>query len=403
MDTEEKSYANQINWLFNQFPVFQNVGSSAYKPTLENTIALIEHFGVDLNKLRFVHVAGTNGKGTTSSILASTFTESGLKTGLFTSPHIHDFRERIRVNGEMIGQKEVSAFITSVQDQSFAVNPSFFEISWVMALLHFQNTKCDIVVVETGLGGRLDATNVITPIISVITNIGLDHTAILGNTLREIAFEKAGIIKEGVPVIIGQTQEDIAPVFRVTSTKRSSLIHFVDHPETASTFEINERIARETLLRVELESFEFNAEKFHLGLKNLGKNTGFIGRFQTIKKDPLVIVDAAHNDDGIRRLVRDVYRLHPEKKIYAVYGASNDKELDKIFSLIPDSWTMAFTEFKNKRSYRIQDFKQKSAGFSFTSNFYKSSEKALSDVQSVINKDDAIIVFGSFFLLEEII
>ena len=403
MSIEKQSYDSQIDWLFNQFPVFQNVGSSAYKPTLENTLALIEHFRIDLKKLKFIHVAGTNGKGTTSSIMASTLAESGLKTGLFTSPHIHDFRERIRVNGRVIDREQVSLFITSVQDQSFAVKPSFFEITWVMALLHFQNEKCDIVVVETGLGGRLDATNVITPVISVITNIGLDHTAILGNTLGEIAIEKAGIIKQGVPVIIGQTQEEIAQVFREVSQKRSSQIHFIDHPEKATTFEINERIARETLLRISLEAFKFSAENFLIGINNLANNTGFIGRFQTIQKSPLIIADAAHNEDGILRLVRDVNHRFPEKKVHAVYGASNDKDLNMILDLFPESWTLYFTMFKNKRTFQINDFKERAKHLSFTSSYYHSPTEALVKAQSTINKEDVIIVFGSFFLLEEII
>jgi dihydrofolate synthase/folylpolyglutamate synthase len=403
MNSKATSYNNQLEWLFNQFPIFQKVGVSAYKPTLENTSALIEYFGIDLDELKFVHVAGTNGKGTTASIIASTFKESGLKTGLFTSPHIQDFRERIRINGKMIGKEEVSKFITLVQDRSFSIKPSFFEISWVMSLLHFQKEKCDVVVVETGLGGRLDATNVITPIMSVITNIGLDHTAILGNTLEEIAKEKAGIVKPGVPVIIGQTQEEIASVFKQVAEAKSTQIHFIDQPENATTFKVNERIARETLLRLELDSFEFVAEHFFMGIKNITKNTGFIGRFQIINRSPLIILDAAHNTDGVIRLIGDVNKLYPGKKIHAVYGASNDKELSKILSLIPDDWTMYFTEFKNKRSYLINDFKEESKDFSFASTFYESSSQALSYAQSLINKDDVILVFGSFFLLEEII
>ncbi|MGM0480223.1 MAG: bifunctional folylpolyglutamate synthase/dihydrofolate synthase, partial [Bacteroidota bacterium] len=238
MKSKER-YKQRIEWLFRQYPAFQKVGEKAYKPTLENTLKLIRHFGIDLNAMRFIHVAGTNGKGTTASIIASDLQESGLKTGLFTSPHLRDFRERIRVDGQMIDAGSVAAFIDEVQQSEFPMAPSFFEISWVLALQYFESQSCDVVVVETGLGGRLDATNVITPLMSVITNIGLDHTAILGDTLSEIAYEKAGIIKSEVPVVIGEHLEATRLVFDEISEERNAPLHYVEEQQGTTTFETN--------------------------------------------------------------------------------------------------------------------------------------------------------------------
>ncbi len=397
------SYQENIDWLFNQFPAFQKVGQSAYKPTLDNTRTLIAQFEVILEKLQFVHVAGTNGKGTTASIIASTFTEAGLKTGLFTSPHINDFRERIRIDGEMILQNKVNHFIETVRELDFQIRPSFFEITWVMALLHFQQEKCDAIVVETGLGGRLDATNVITPLISVITNIGLDHTAILGDTLGQIAMEKAGIIKENIPVVIGQTTADTLPVFKQFSDNRNSPMFLADLDNTNTTFEVNKKIAQTALQRVKLDGYYFDESVFDRALKNLISNTGFRGRFQTIQKDPLTIVDAAHNIDGVTRLVKDVASLYKTKKITAVYGASNDKDIEEILKLIPEDWNVIFTEFKNSRSHSLERFRNVAKHFKFDAKFYTNSTEALDHAQSANNKDDVILIFGSFFLLEEII
>ena len=402
MNTSNSSYQENIDWLFNQFPAFQKVGQSAYKPTLDNTRTLIAQFEVVLEKLQFVHVAGTNGKGTTASIIASTFTEAGLKTGLFTSPHINDFRERIRIDGEMISQNKVNYFIETVRELDFQIRPSFFEITWVMALLHFQE-ECDVIVVETGLGGRLDATNVITPLISIITNIGLDHTAILGDTLGQIAMEKAGIIKENIPIVIGQTTAETLAVFKEFSDNRSAPMFLTDLDNTDTTFEVNKKIAQAALQRVKLDGFNFDENVFDRALKNLIRNTGFRGRFQTIQKDPLTIVDAAHNIDGVKRLVNDIAKLFKNKNIKALYGASNDKDLNEILKLIPVEWTVYFTEFTNKRSHSIESFKRVSEQFKFDSKFFLNATDALTHAQFSSNKDDVILIFGSFFLLEEII
>jgi dihydrofolate synthase/folylpolyglutamate synthase len=395
-------YKEKVDWLFNQFPVFQKVGASAYKPTLDNTLALIEFFNVPISEMKFVHVAGTNGKGTTCSIIASALTASGQKVGLFTSPHIKDFRERIRINGEMISEDEVVEFINSIQNTDFDFSPSFFEITWVMALAHFYKEKCDIIVVETGLGGRLDATNVIQPELSVITNIGLDHVAILGDTREKIAVEKAGIMKENIPVLIGESDEEINNVFLNTARSKYAPIHFLPEHIGENTFEVNRRLAFKAVdfLLKDSPNIDLIKEK---ALKDLYQNTGLYGRNQTYSEDPLIILDAAHNTMGIQRFILDIQKRYSDRKIRVLYGASNDKDLFEIAQLFPTNWEYYFTEFDSQRSTKIDAFKTIERINQLNTNYFSDAKKAFEMAQIINNKSDMLIVFGSFFLLEEII
>jgi len=396
------SYKTKVDWLFNQFPVFQKAGSSAYKPTLDNTLALIQFFKVPISEMKFVHVAGTNGKGTTCSIIASALTASGKKVGLFTSPHIKDFRERIRVNGKMIDENEVVEYIDLIQNTTFDFSPSFFEMTWVMALAHFYKEGCDIVVVETGLGGRLDATNVITPQLSVITNIGLDHVAILGDTRVQIAAEKAGIIKDGVPVFIGESDEEIHDVFIKAANFKSAPIHFLPERIGENTFEVNKRLAFKVIdfLLKDYSALEIIKEN---ALNNLYKNTGLYGRNQLYSEDPLVIIDAAHNTMGIQRFVLDIQKRYSDKNVRVLYGVSNDKDLFEIANLFPEEWEYYFTEFNSQRSTKMEDFRDIIRINELKPTYFKDAKKAFKSAQIFNSKDDMLIVFGSFFLLEEII
>ncbi|PHR45458.1 MAG: tetrahydrofolate synthase [Fluviicola sp.] len=399
---KNSSYGELINWLFHQFPAFQKIGSTAYKPTLENTLKLIDSFDISLDDLKFIHVAGTNGKGTTCSILSSVLQESKYKTGLFTSPHIHDFRERIKVNGEMIEKIKVEAFIKQVKSIDWDIKPSFFEITWVLALKHFVESKCEIVVVETGLGGRLDATNVITPIVSVITNIGLDHTSILGNTKPEIAREKAGIIKPNIPVFIGEKNVETAPVFKEVSQKLDAEMIFINNQEF-SVFEQNKQLAFSVLKYLAGQGWSISDKNFTNGIKNLYKNTGLKGRLQIISDNPLIIADAAHNKEGISALINFIKQSYPDKSVHAIYGASNDKSLEEIVPIFPVYWNYYFTSFKNVRSFTQLELIKKTALLSADKEYFNSSEKAIVKAQSSLDKNSMVLVFGSFFLLEEII
>lgn len=398
----DSAYEKKVNWLFNQFPAFQKVGESAYKPTLENTKKLIEHLNVPIEKMKFVHVAGTNGKGTTCSIIASALTESRLKVGMFTSPHIKDFRERIRINGEMISQEEVLAYITTFQSSSFEISPSFFEMTWAMALAYFYQEKCDIVVVETGLGGRLDATNVIEPELSVITNIELDHVAILGDTRTKIATEKAGIIKQNVPVIIGESDEEIEEVFVRVAQERNAPLYFLPENDKVSTYEKNQLLAF-FAIDILLHNQPDLASIKQRAMDRLFINTGLYGRNQIYSTNPLIIIDAAHNVMGIQRFIDYIALTYPNKKIRALYGASNDKDVKAIVKLFPKKWEYYFTEFGGNRSTEISVFKAIAEENEIKSKYFLDSKKAFMEIQESVNEEVVIVVFGSFFLLEKII
>ncbi|PWH81243.1 bifunctional folylpolyglutamate synthase/dihydrofolate synthase [Brumimicrobium oceani] len=396
------SYKEKVNWLFHQFPVFQKVGASAYKPTLENTLSLIRFFNVPINDMSFVHVAGTNGKGTTCSIIASGLTSAGKRTGLFTSPHIKDFRERIRINGVMISQSKVVEYIDRVQNASFDFSPSFFEITWVMALAYFFEEAVDMVVVETGLGGRLDATNVIKPQLSVITNIGLDHVAILGETRGDIAKEKAGIIKNGIPVLIGESDDEISQVFIDIAERKEAPIQFLPIQLGKSTFELNKLLAYRSLEVLLGDSLEVGRVK-ESAITDLYRNTGLYGRNQLYSKDPLIVLDAAHNAMGVERFIRDIKSQYPEKSVGVLYGTSNDKDLMEIAKLFPLEWKYYFTEFNSSRSLKIDAFKSNEYIKQLKCRYFTNASKAFFKAKTFDYESDMLIVFGSFFLLEEIL
>ena len=396
-----KSYQETIDWLFQQFPSYQNIGAGAYKPSLDNVLRLVDVLGISLEETPYVHVAGTNGKGSTCSMLASTLTEAGFKVGLFTSPHINDFRERIRVNGEMISQQSIIEFVNHVQAINLDIEPSFFEISFAMAVDHFNQEKCDIAIIETGLGGRLDATNIITPILSVITNISLEHQNFLGNTRALIAGEKGGIIKPAIPVVFGQFDEEISPVFSTILEKNNAPMYLADSIQP-SYLERNKVIVQKCLKLLNTMSFQTTQSDFDRGILNLSKNSGLRGRMQIIGSNPLVIADAAHNTDGIKSLFNSVNDTYPNHEIRIVYGSSSDKDLDQIGKLLPKNAHYFLTQFKNQRSLKQQDLKFFSQNFGLNARFFKYPSEALCAAQEYANERTVILVFGSFFLLEEI-
>jgi dihydrofolate synthase / folylpolyglutamate synthase len=396
-----KGYQKTIDWLFQQFPSYQNIGAGAYKPSLDNVLRLVDVLDISLLETPYIHIAGTNGKGSTCSMLASTLTEAGFKVGLFTSPHINDFRERIRVNGEMISQQSVIEFVNHVQAINLDIEPSFFEISFAMAVDHFNREKCDIAIIETGLGGRLDATNIITPILSVITNISLEHQNFLGNTRALIAGEKGGIIKPSIPVVFGQFDEEIAPVFSNIAEKNNAPLYLADSMQL-NYLERNKVIVQKCLELLNTMNFRTSQNDFDNGILNLSKNSGLRGRMQIIGSNPLVIADAAHNTDGIKSLFNSINDTYPNHEIRIVYGSSSDKDLDQIGKLLPKNAQYFLTQFKNQRSLKEEDLKFFSQNFSLNAKFFKHPSEALSAAQESANERTVILVFGSFFLLEEI-
>jgi dihydrofolate synthase/folylpolyglutamate synthase len=403
------SYSKAIEWLFTQFPSYQQIGASAYKPDLGNISALCKLIGNPEKSLQFVHIAGSNGKGSTSSMLASILTESGEKVGLFTSPHLVDFRERIRVNGEMISEKSVVEFCDLVQRSEHEIAPSFFEITLAMALLHFKNEHCSICVIETGLGGRLDATNIIQPILSIITNISLEHTQFLGNSIPEIAFEKAGIIKQHIPVLIGETHPESKGVFQKRARELDSQCVLCEEIDLKNDYQLpllgsyQKKNLHTVLCSIDIlnsKGFNISEKSIANGLNNLTKNTGIIGRMQVIEDKPLIILDVSHNKDGIQKTLSDVIKM-TAGILHIVYGSSSDKDYESIVNLFPNHSKRYFCTFSNQRSLSKEQFRLLNKKNHLDSPIFFNVKTAIEEVKMLAKEDDTILVFGSFFLISD--
>ena len=397
-------YSEAIDWLFQQFPSYQNIGKSAYKPDLGNIQQLCECLEINHSHLKYIHIAGTNGKGSTSNLLASILMEAGFKVGTFTSPHLLDFRERIAINDRLISKSDVISFCQKVTKSNLTFSPSFFEITFAMALNHFMKSKCDICVIETGLGGRLDATNIITPILSVITNISLDHTDLLGDTLPKIAFEKAGIIKPNVPVVIGEYHSETLPIFKAQAKKLNATIFYAFEEEELSEQNnyksLNERTVKCTVNRLRELQVEISNQDLINGIKNLEKNRNFIGRFQVIQEEPLTIIDVSHNEAGLRKTFELLSKIR-KGKLHIIFGASSDKNLTDILPLFPKDASYYFTVFSSNRSCTRQELIEKSQKSALNILFFDSLEQTTQQVKPIVNKEDTLLITGSFFLISD--
>ncbi len=402
-------YSEAIDWLFSQFPSYQNTGASAYKPDLGNIRKLCAFFDNPQDDLKLIHVAGTNGKGSVCSMLASILTESGEKTGLFTSPHIHDFRERIRINGEMISEEEVVSFCSQLRASLLDFEPSFFEITCCMALVHFKRNNCSIAVIETGLGGRLDATNIIAPILSVITNISLEHTQFLGNDLPSIASEKAGIIKPHVPVVIGRSNALTQNVFQSKANDEHADIVFCDAlplPDASSMpllghyQQENVRTVYAAVDVLNQHGYEISNSHIHQGLENLKRNTGIFGRMEVIQRNPLIILDVSHNEEGIRSTLEFI-QSENKGQLYLIYGSSADKDIDSILPLFPSNAHLSLCAFSNARSLSSEELSGIAASINPAPRCYDSIRLALTETKKLASPEDTVLVFGSFFLISD--
>lgn len=402
------TYQEAIDWLFQQFPAYHLIGKKAYKPSLANVEELVSLVGNPEKKLKFIHVAGTNGKGSTCSYTSSILTESNFKVGLFTSPHILDFRERIRINGEMIDEESVVEFCKLIQNLELSIAPSFFEITWVMALCFFEKNNCDIVVVETGLGGRLDATNIIQPVLSVITTIDLDHIDILGDTREKIAFEKAGIIKKHIPVIILAQDNEVKHVFEEIAQYRNTSITWVNLSEKIAFNhgllgyqETNLRTVITIIKKLNELGFSISENEIILGIERVTSNTGYFGRFQVIQESPKIICDVAHNVEGISALMETMKVFLQEKRVLALYGTSSDKNLKEIIKVLDSRIEYFVTEFEHPRAAKLDQLKADFDFFKKNVFFFKSVKDAFQAIQESANENDIILVFGSFFLVSD--
>lgn len=447
------TYQQTIEYLYSRLPMFSSQGQSAIKPGLENIIKFCELLENPHRKFKSIHVGGTNGKGSTSHMLAAILQTAGYKTGLYTSPHLRDFRERIRVNGEMIGEEEVTSFVHEHKGSIEQIAPSFFEATVALAFDHFVKHSVEVAVIEVGLGGRLDSTNIIRPELSVITNIGLDHVNILGNTIQLIAAEKAGIIKSEVPVVIGERQQEIAEVFIRTAADCGSRIVFAsdewevkkrnEDPDSLSTNQPEAGLLAVTVFpkssnhlmmkslnspqsfsyaldltgfyqlknlatvlssveQLRLKGFRIGDDDIESALLRVTKITGFMGRWQTLSTAPLIICDTGHNVDGIREVLKNIAAT-PFENLHMVIGMVKDKDISKVLRLLPQNAVYYFCQPKIARAKDAEDLRFEALEAGLIGNAYGSVKEALEAANESAGVNDLIFVGGSTFVVAEIV
>ena len=404
------NYSETLDYLFNQLPMYQRIGHAAYKANLDNTYRLSEILNHPEKKFKSVHIAGTNGKGSTSHMLASILQEAGYKVGLYTSPHLKDFRERIKINGEMIPAIEVTRFVEKYKSAFEQIQLSFFEWTVGLAFHYFAKEKVDIALIETGLGGRLDSTNIVVPEVAIITNISIDHTQFLGDTLAKIAVEKAGIIKQNIPIIIGETQPEIKSVFIDKAKQMNAPIQFADeyadkNYESDLKGDYQQKNKKTVVVTIKLLQklgWKINEPHLKLGLQNVIKNTGLMGRWQLLNKQPLTICDTGHNEAGIKLIINQLNK-QPYEKLHIVLGMVNDKDITNMLCLLPKNALYYFCQAKIPRALDVHILAEKSAGVGLLGTTFKSVKLAYEAAQKNAAPNDIVFVGGSTFVVAEVV
>ncbi|HEY4336202.1 MAG TPA: folylpolyglutamate synthase/dihydrofolate synthase family protein [Puia sp.] len=426
-------YQQTLDYLFSRLPMFSRIGAAAYRNDLTNTIALSELLGSPERKFPSVHIAGTNGKGSTSHMLAAIFQSAGYRTGLYTSPHLKDFRERIRVDGEFIRQDFIVDFVQRIRPRSEPLDPSFFEFTVAMAFEYFAVEKVDIAIIEVGLGGRLDSTNIIHPELSIITNIGFDHMNLLGNTLQAIAFEKAGIIKKDTPVVIGEHDPETAPVFESRARDENAPLTFADQQRFISDWDYQRHHLKaevstsptsndkefytldlpgiyqtrnlltvlEAVHRLRAKGWRLQPESVHKGLAHVKKLTGLHGRWELVQEQPDVILDVAHNVDGMRQLVRQI-ELSDHEELHIVLGMVGDKDIDRALSLLPKTAYYYFTKAAIPRALPEEQLAEQARSKGLEGKTYPTVPEALGAAKAHARPRDLVLVCGSVFVVAEV-
>lgn len=398
-------YEKVLDYLFNQFPQYQKIGIKAYKANLNNIHQLLDILKNPHKELKCIHVAGTNGKGSVSHLLASVFQEAGYNTGLFSSPHLVDFRERIKINGKLISKQDVINFVNNNKDNFQALKPSFFEWTTALAFYYFSKNKTDINIIETGLGGRLDSTNVINPVLSIITTINYDHQNILGTTLNEIAKEKAGIIKRNIPIIIGkQINEGIKDIKRIAN-KQNSKLFIAKNTDAKSSLlgnyqKYNIQIVS-TAFDLLKDNYKLKNKHLKDGLINIAKNTNFKGRWEVLQKEPLVICDIGHNIQAMNLIVKQLEKLSYKNGIF-ILGISDDKDIEDIIKILPKNMKYFLTQANNPRAMKVNNLYEKMEKFSNKIKF-KSPELAYQTAIENSKNEDLIFIGGSAFIVADIL
>ena len=400
-------YRDTLDYLFSQLPMYQRSGAAAYKEDIGNIIKACDILKDPHKKFKSIHIAGTNGKGSTAHMLASILQESGFKTGLYTSPHLKDFRERIKINGKMISKNQVIDFVKKNKTEFEKINMSFFEYTVAMAFDYFAESQVDIAIIETGLGGRLDSTNIISPELSIITNIGYDHTNLLGSKLEQIAKEKAGIIKEKTPVVIGRKQEEIInDIFKKTAYNKKSKIYFSDINNNNISCDLKGEYQNEnintTIKAIEVLNWDIDNKTINKGLKNVIKNTGLYGRWQIISKKPYIICDTGHNQDGIKNITAQLKKIN-FNNLHFIFGTVKDKNIIDIIKLLPKEAMYYFCAANIDRAFNASKLQDISLELNLQGNAYNSVKDAYNNAISNYKKDDLIFIGGSTFVVAEIL
>lgn len=429
---DNAAYQQTLDYLFTRLPMFSRIGMAAYRKDLNNIIRICDYLEHPEKKFKSIHIAGTNGKGSVSHMLAAILQTAGYCTGLYTSPHLRDFRERIRVNGNMVDERFVTSFTENMKPLVDEIDPSFFEITVGMAFEYFARQKVDMAVIETGLGGRFDSTNIVIPEVSVITNIGWDHMNILGNTLEKIAFEKAGIIKNGVPVIVGETLPETEPVFRKIAEEHQAPIqlaadirhsvgwrwekqhlivevsqghktdHFLYRLDLPGIYQTKNIL---TVLAVCAELREkgwlIDEEHISTGLLHAKKITGLHGRWDVIHQQPLVVLDVAHNENGIKMLMEQI-EVTDHDHLHIILGVAKDKEFSRMLALLPQLADYYFTQADIPRALPAEQLQEQARSFGLNGNIYRNVNEALAAAKAQANKTDLILICGSVFLVGEV-
>ncbi|HEX8332894.1 MAG TPA: folylpolyglutamate synthase/dihydrofolate synthase family protein [Segetibacter sp.] len=426
------TYPETLDYLFTRLPMFSKQGISAYKKDLDNTIKLCNALDNPQHKIKTIHVGGTNGKGSTSHMLAAILQTAGYKTGLYTSPHLKDFRERIKINGEMVSEDYVVDFTERITPLIDEIQPSFFEITVVMALDYFVKEKVDIAIIEVGLGGRLDSTNIINPELCIITNIGWDHMNLLGNTIEQIAYEKAGIIKHNTPVVIGESTKITHPIFEKTASDLKADIVFVHQQKWIADYEFTNHLLSVSVANhhndehknylldlpglYQLKNLPAILEAVHIllgkgwkiseqhiksALANVKKLTGLYGRWEVIHHHPTIVLDVGHNEDGIKQIVKQI-EVTEHNSLHIVVGLVKDKEIEKVLSLLPKHATYYFTKASIERALPEETLKEAGEKIGLKGNSYSTVQSALQSAIAHSNQKDLIVVCGSVFVVGEV-
>ena len=406
----KNEYQKTLDYLYTQLPQYQIIGGKAYKADLSNIISICELLGNPQEKIRTIHVAGTNGKGSTSHMLASVLQEAGYKVGLYTSPHLRDFRERIKINGKKISKKKVIRFVEKNKELLQEVNPSFFEWTVGLAFHYFAKQKTDICIIETGLGGRLDSTNIITPEVSVITNISLEHVNLLGDTIDEIAREKAGIIKENVPVVFGETQSETSALFTEIAKAKKSRFYFADKfvnknykTDLRGSYQSkNLKTTVQTIIALNEIGWDITKKELKRGLKRVVKNTKILGRWQTLSENPKIIADVGHNTNGIIQALEEL-KSETFENLHVVIGIASDKDSSSVLEILPKNGTYYFCNSDNPRLLKSDELQKRAKPYNLCGNSFTTVTEALEDAKVNASEKDLILIIGSNFIIAEVV